>query len=57
MGIYPLVDPHPFLEGGGGDVPPSPTGLFQSHFEGGNGDAAQCGDGLLWYPFIFLHTY
>jgi hypothetical protein len=39
-----FVDPHPRLEGGGGDVLPSPTSLLQRHLEGGSGDAAQFGD-------------
>jgi hypothetical protein len=56
------VDPHLFLEGGGGDAPPSPAGLFQSHLEGGSGDAAQCGDDaetiiFTVVSFYFLHTY
>jgi hypothetical protein len=27
-----------------GDAPPSPGSLLQSHLEGGDGDAARCGD-------------
>jgi hypothetical protein len=35
-----FVDPHPRLEVGGGEAPPSPDSLRQSRLEGGGGDAA-----------------
>jgi hypothetical protein len=38
------ADPHPYLEGGGGNAPPSPDSLLQSRLEGGGSDATRCGD-------------
>jgi hypothetical protein len=52
-----FANPHPRLEGGGGDVKPSPTSLLQSCLEGGSGDATQCRDDVDAIRFTLVSFY
>jgi hypothetical protein len=36
------ADLYPYLEGCGGDAPPSPTSILQSRIEGGDSDVTRC---------------
>jgi hypothetical protein len=53
---YWICRPHPLLEGGGGDTPPTLASLLQS-LEGGGGDAARCKDDMEAIRFTLVSFY